>query len=150
MSDWDQKFMSLAQHIGTWSKDRGRKIGAVIVGPDNEIRATGFNGIPRGVRDDVEERHDRETKEKYIWGAHAERNSIYNAARIGVALKGCRIYSTLFPCIDCVIAIIQSGIVELITTPPALDDPQWGEGWKRGLIMLQEATITVRFVEKEF
>jgi dCMP deaminase len=147
MTSWDTKFMGLAEHIATWSKDRGRKIAAVIVGVDNEIRSTGFNGIPRGVRDDLEERHSRETKEKYIWGAHAERNAIYNAARIGVPLKGCRIYSTAFPCVDCVIAIIQSGFVELITRAPNMDDPQWGESYKRAQIMLNEAGIKVRLLD---
>ena len=147
MSTWDEKFMKLAQHIGGWSKDRGRKVGAVVVGIDNEIRSTGFNGIPRGVRDDVEARHSRETKEKYLWAAHAERNAVYNAARIGVSLKGCRMYCTLYPCVDCVIALIQSGIVELITAKPDFNDPQWGEGYKRARVMLDEAKIKVRYMD---
>lgn len=147
MSDWDSKFMKLAQHIGSWSKDCGRKVGAVIVGDGNEIRSTGFNGIPRGVADDVPERHCRETKEKYIWSAHAERNAVYNAARIGLSIKGCRMYCTLFPCTDCVIALIQSGVVELITTKPDLKDPQWGENYKRSQTMLKEAGIKVRFFD---
>jgi dCMP deaminase len=144
---WDQKFMELAQHIATWSKDRSRKIGAVVIGPDNEIRATGYNGIPRGVRDDVEERYSKETKEKYLWVAHAERNAVYNAARVGVSLKGCRVYSTLYPCVDCVIALIQSGIAELITLKPDFKDPQWGEGYKRAQVMLKEANINVRYMD---
>ena len=148
MSTWDQRFMALARHIATWSKDRGRKVAAVIVGVDNEIRATGYNGLPRGVCDTIEDRHSRETKEKYIWSAHAERNAIYNAARIGVPLKGCRLYTTLYPCTDCVIALIQSGIVELITQQPDFNDPQWGEGYKRAQTMLQEAGIQVRFVDE--
>ena len=143
---WDQKFMKLAQHIAGWSKDSSRKVGAVIIGEDNEIRSTGYNGIPRGVRDDVEGRHNKKTKEKYLWFAHAESNAIFNAARIGVPLKGCRIYSTLYPCVDCVIAIIQSGIVEVITTTPDFDDPNWGEGYKRACIMLEEAKINVRYL----
>ncbi|MFA4994498.1 MAG: dCMP deaminase family protein [Bdellovibrionales bacterium] len=144
---WDQKFMRLAQHIAGWSKDRGRKVGAVIVGPDNELRSTGYNGLPRGVRDDVEERHGKETGEKYLWCAHAERNAIYNAARVGIPVKGCRIYGTLYPCVDCVIALIQSGITELITAKPNFKDPQWGEGYKRADIMLKEAKIKVRYMD---
>ena len=36
---------------------------------------------------------DRQKKpEKYFWFEHAERNAIYNAARIGVSTKGCTIY----------------------------------------------------------
>ena len=76
-SNWDLRWMALAQFVATWSKDRGRKVGAVIVGPDNEIRSTGYNGIPRGVNDDVEERHEAATGEKYLWVSHAERNAIY-------------------------------------------------------------------------
>jgi dCMP deaminase len=146
MLDWDSKFMGLATHIASWSKAQGRKIGAVIVGPDNEIRSTGFNGIARGVRDDVDDRHNSETKEKYFWAAHAERNAIYNAARIGMSVNSCRLYSTLYPCSDCVIALIQSGIKELVTTPPDFNDPQWGEGYKRAQIMLEESGINVRFI----
>ncbi len=144
---WDQKFMKLAQHIASWSKDRSRKVGAVVIGEDNEIRSTGYNGIPRGVRDDVEDRYSQKTKEKYLWFAHAERNAIYNAARVGVPLKDCRIYSTLYPCVDCVIAIIQSGIAELITAKPDFNDPQWGESYKRAEVMLKEAKIKVRYVD---
>ncbi len=144
---WDQKFMKLALHIASWSKDRSRKVGAVIIGPDNEIRSTGYNGIPRGVRDDVEARYSKETKEKYLWAAHAERNAVYNAARIGVSVKGCRLYTTLYPCVDCVIAIIQSGVAELITPEPNFNDPQWGEGYKRAKVMLEEAKIVVRYMD---
>lgn len=144
---WDQKFMSLAQHIAGWSKDRGRHVGAVIAGPDNEIRSSGYNGLPRGVRDDVAARHNKETKEKYLWCAHAERNAIYNAARVGISVKGCRIYGTLYPCVDCVIALIQSGIVELITAKPDFKDPQWGESYKRAKVMLKEAKIKVRYMD---
>jgi dCMP deaminase len=147
-SSWDRKFMALAQHIATWSKDRGRKVGAVIVGPDNEIRSTGFNGIPRGVDDTPEHRHDRASKEKYIWCGCAERNAIYNAARIGVALKGCRIYNTLFPCPSCTIAIIQCGLDTMVIMQPDLSDPQYGEDFKRAQTMLHEAQIQVHFLDK--
>jgi len=144
MAKWDERFMCLAEHVSTWSKDRGRHVGAVIVGPDNEIRATGYNGLPRGVNDDIEERHSKVNQEKYLWACHAESNAIFNAARVGVPVKGCRLYVTLYPCIDCTKAIIQSGIAEIITTKPDLSDPQWGEGYKRVLIMLKEAGVIVR------
>ena len=95
-SNWDIRWMALAQFIATWSKDRGRKVGAVIVGPDNEIRSTGYNGIPRGVNDDVEERHEATNGEKYLWVSHAERNAIYNAAIVlDPAQSGCPGYWSL-------------------------------------------------------
>ena len=30
--------MLLAHHLATWSIEKGRRVGTVIVGPDNEIR----------------------------------------------------------------------------------------------------------------
>ena len=50
-SAWDERFMLLAHQIARWIKEKGRRVGAVIVGPDKEIRSTGFNGFPRGVRE---------------------------------------------------------------------------------------------------
>ena len=48
---WHYRFMDIAKLISTWSKDTSTKTGAVIVGPDKEIRATGYNGFVRGVED---------------------------------------------------------------------------------------------------
>ncbi len=135
--------MELALHIATWSKDRSRQVGCVIVGPDNEIRAVGYNGFPRGVDDLHEPRHARPAK--YKWTEHAERNAIYNAARIGTPLQGCRMYLPWFPCMDCARAIAQSGIVELICIKPNLSDPQWGEDFAEVPTLLEEARVTVRW-----
>jgi dCMP deaminase len=149
MTNWDRRFMHLAMVIATWSKEKGRRVGAVIVGPDNEVRSTGFNGFPRGVNDDIEDRHNRDTGEKYIWSSHAERNAIYNAARVGIPLKGCKIYVPWYPCIECAKAIIQSGIDELIAFQPDFDDQKWGEDFKRVQIMLSEAGVRIRFMETD-
>src|SRR5690242_7044614 len=118
MTKWDQRFMELAKLIATWSKDRSTKVGCVVVGTDNEVRSIGFNGFPRGVDDDVEERHERPAK--YAWTEHAERNAIYSAVRVGISLKGCTMYLPWFPCMDCARALIQSGIAELVAFEPNL------------------------------
>ena len=110
---WHYRFMEVATLISSWSKDNSTKTGAVVVGPDREIRATGYNGPVRGVDDDVDERYERPTK--YDFFEHAERNAIYNACLCGTSLKGCTIYVTHFPCTDCARAIIQSGIKQVVT-----------------------------------
>jgi dCMP deaminase len=145
---WDQRFITLAHHLAGWSKEQGRLVGAVVVGPDNEIRSTGFNGLARGVRDDVEERHNRETGAKYLWSVHAENNAIYNAARVGVPLKGCRIYVSWFPCVECAKAIIQVGLSELIGHEPDLNDARWGKEFALVLEMLGEAGVKVRYLPR--
>jgi dCMP deaminase len=97
-------------------------VGSVIVGSGNEIRGTGYNGLPRKVSAHHEARHSRENGEKYLWFEHAERNAIYNMARTGVSTLGCRIYVDNFPCADCARAIIQSGLVQLNSfTPDVMD-----------------------------
>lgn len=141
---WDSYFMTMANHVATRSKDRSTKVGCVIVGPDNEVRSTGYNSFPRGINDDAPERHER--PEKYLWTEHAERNAIYNAARMGTPLKGCRAYLPWFPCMDCARALVQAGIVELVAIRPDLEDKRWGEDFKRVGALFDEAGVRVRFV----
>ena len=50
---WHLRFMEMAKLIASWSKDNSTKVGAIVVGPDREIRATGYNGVVRGVDDDI-------------------------------------------------------------------------------------------------
>lgn len=85
---WREYFIQLAEVVKLKSKDEHTQIGVVIVGSGNEIISTGYNSFARGVKDNVNKRQQR--PEKYYWFAHAERNAIYNAARIGVSTKGCR------------------------------------------------------------
>lgn len=51
--NWDKYFIEMAMHVASKSKDPSTKVGCVIVGPDNEIRSTGYNGFPRGVTETV-------------------------------------------------------------------------------------------------
>ena len=117
---WNKRFMEVAFLVASWSKDPSTKTGAVIVGPDKEIRSTGYNGPVRGVDDDVPERYERPTK--YDFFEHAERNALYNACLTGVSVKGCVMYATHAPCVDCARAIIQAGIKTVITNKIIIDD----------------------------
>ena len=110
---WNYRFLELAELIASWSKDPSTKTGAVVIGPDKEIRATGYNGLVRKVDDDIPERMERPTK--YDFFEHAERNAVYNACLTGASLKNCTMYCTLTPCTDCARAIIQTGIKRVIT-----------------------------------
>ena len=68
-------FMQMLPLIAARSKDPNTKVGAIVVGPDGAIRTTGYNGLVRGIDDDVPERWSRENGEKYYWCEHAERNA---------------------------------------------------------------------------
>ena len=147
MSDWDKRWMDTAYQKGTWSKDRSRKCGAVIVTLENDEVCNGWNGFPRGVDDDVEARHARPIK--YLWSEHAERNALYNACRRGKSTFGCKIYQTLYPCAHCARALIQSGICEVVTISPDWEDATYAEEFAVTKEMLAEAGVKVRFVDGE-
>lgn len=147
-SKWDKRFFDLCEHIAGWSEDQSRKVGAVIVGEANEILATGYNGLPRGISGEVQARHEREGGEKYFWFEHAERNAIFNAARSGTSIEGSTIYCSLFPCADCVRAIIQSGIKHLKTFAAPGDDPSYSRSFQVSEQMLKESGTTISLFEK--
>ena len=114
--------------VATWSKDPSTKTGAIVVGPDREIRATGYNGLVRGVDDNKPERMERPTK--YDFFEHAERNAIYNACLTGTSLKGCIMYATHPPCTDCARAIIQSGIKVVVTNEMEINSATPTNTWR--------------------
>ena len=147
-SIWDARFFSLCALVGSWSEDRSRKVGSVIVGPSNEIRGTGYNGLPRRVSAQPDERHSREGGEKYFWFEHAERNAIYNMARAGVSTLNCRMYVDTFPCADCARAIIQSGIVELNSFAPDMTDKIFSRHYVIAETMFSESGIVLRTFQR--
>lgn len=143
--EWDEYFMQMAQLVATKSKDRSTKVGCVIVGPNHEVRTTGYNGFCRGVYDDgVESRHEK--PEKYFWVEHAERNAIYNAARNGIALEGCTAYVTMIPCADCTRGLIQSGVKRVFFCHYAGDNEKWSESFERSYEMAKEAGVELKIV----
>lgn len=146
---WHYRFMELAFLISTWSKDTSTKTGAVVIGPDREIRATGYNGLVRGVDDNIPERMERPTK--YDFFEHAERNAVYNACLTGTSLKGCTMYATHAPCTDCARAIIQAGIKTVVTNKIIIDEntPKgtWRDKLEYSAQMFKEAGV--EYIELE-
>lgn len=141
---WHRRFLEMAAMAATWSKDPSTKVGAVAVGPNREVRSTGYNGFPRGVKDD-ERYADR--KLKYQLVVHAEMNVCLHAARIGASLEGCTLYVTMSPCSTCAGALIQVGFTEVVI--PIMDEPErWREDFNLGRTILWEAGIGVRGVER--
>ncbi len=111
---WEEYFMGIAILSARRSKDPGTQVGACIVNSGNRIVSVGYNGMPHGCNDDVYpwEREGDMLDTKYAFVCHAELNAILNSA-VG-DLRGCRVYTTLFPCNECTKAIIQKGISEII------------------------------------
>ncbi len=111
---WDEYFMGIALMSSQRSKDPGTQVGACIVNDENRIMSVGYNGMPFGCSDDdfPWDKEGEVLNSKYTYVCHAELNAILNFK--GGDLKGCRVYTTLFPCNECAKAIIQSGLKEVI------------------------------------
>lgn len=111
---WDEYFMGVALLSARRSKDPSTQVGACIVNDQNKIVGAGYNGLPTGchVDDFPWDKQGAFLETKYPFVCHAELNAILN--NIGMDLKGCKIYTALFPCNECTKAIIQAGITEVI------------------------------------
>ena len=147
------KFLPDAKAAQGRSKDRSTKVGAVVLDDDYNIRGSGYNGFPRGVSDDIDERHERPMK--YKFSSHAEENVVAQAARVGVSLKGCTLLLTsLHPCTSCARMIIQAGIKRVLA-PLKKDEGRgeyrvdWNEEERLALEMFQEAGVDVYFYPED-
>jgi dCMP deaminase len=140
-SKWDKRFINLARHAAEWSKDPRTKVGAVVVNDHRQVIGLGYNGFPRGVRDDDERYADRPTKLSLV--AHAERNALDNTF---TNTEGATIYSTLYPCNECAKGIIQKGIKRVVTTPIPEDNRH---NFQVSAMMFEEAGVDVVLVQDD-
>ena len=141
---WDTYFMGVAKLSALRSKDPNTQVGACIVNSSNRIVGVGYNGLPYGCEDDkypwsVREGSLEETKYPYV--VHAELNAILNST---TSLQDCKLYVSLFPCHECVKAIIQSGIKEIVYA----DDKYFGTpSFIASRRMLEASGVKVRQVK---
>lgn len=123
-SKWDERFLELAAHVSTWSKDPSTQVGCIIANDEKKVVAIGINGFPKGIADTDERLNDRETKYKYV--VHSEPNAFANAQG---SVKDCTIYTYPFsPCAECMKLIITNGIKRVVypTASEALRE-RWGD-----------------------
>lgn len=133
--NWTDYYMGFARHAAQKSKD-STKVGAILVGPDGEIRLTAYNGPPRGV-EDLEWRRERPAK--YLFASHAEANLIAFAAREGIRTAGCTVYATHAPCAACARTLIQAGISKIIHGDGTTSMPE--DEFRAASDMLREAKV---------
>lgn len=125
--DLDKVYMSCAENIATLSHARRKKVGCVLVTPEN-ITILSYNGTPSGWDNNCE------TEEVELISAfgerpyfqktgelkslntviHAELNAILHAARQGVSVKGATLYTTLSCCTACSAMIAQAGVKRVV------------------------------------
>jgi dCMP deaminase len=139
------ELMGLAKKAARKSPNRVRKVGAVLAAADG-TRIARCNDFPAGVRD-LDERHEGDGR--FVWMEHAERNAIFEAAKLGTATKAATLATTFFPCIDCARAIVQAGIARLCTPAPDYADAVWGQSFLRSRVILEEGGVVMHFVDAD-
>ena len=125
------------------SKDPSTKVGACILRPDGTIASKGWNGFPRGVKDDVARLNNRELK--YLYTVHADLNAILNARE---PLRGYSMYLTpMPPCACCAGAIIQSGISSVFWTGSCIIPERWKASFEAAYLMFNEAGVNLTWMK---
>jgi dCMP deaminase len=105
---WTNYFLGLAKVASQRSHDIHTQHGCVITDRSNRILGVGYNGFPKGLDDSY---LPLTRPEKYAWMIHAERNALSNCVvrpDNGIA------YVTGQCCNDCVMALWQEGVTQII------------------------------------
>jgi dCMP deaminase len=136
MSAWDDRLYALAKHVAGWSKDPGRKVGAVLTCDRGRVTVQGYNGFPRDVPDDPQWLGNPETRDQFT--VHAEVNAVVNAAR---PLTGWSIYVTESPCNACALILVAAGVRRVVCADIRADS-RWAESQR-----LARATLRIAGVE---
>lgn len=118
---WNDYFLEIAKTCATRSNCFRAKVGAVIVGEDKKIKATGYNGTPSKVIScyelgkcyRIENNIPSGTMYETCRSIHAEQNAIIQAGQDRCKDATMYIYGHEFICILCKRFIVQAGIKEV-------------------------------------
>lgn len=148
MTDKDIKyFFDIANVVASRSKDPSTKTGAVIVSPNKQIIACGYNGFPSGYPDDEKNYLDKSIK--YPRAVHAEINAITSAAKHGVSTLNASIFVVpIHVCNECAKAIIQSGIKHVYIKIDKMTD-KWNNSFKISKELFDACDVEVKIFEKD-
>ena len=116
--EWNEYFLEIAKTVSKRSNCLRAHVGAVIVGADKKIKATGYNGVPSKVLSCMELGECYRIKNKIPSGTryetcrsiHAEQNAIIQAGQDRCQGASMYIFGHNFICILCKRFIVQSGI----------------------------------------
>ncbi len=101
-------YMQIAEVTSKLSYAKRLQVGAVIV-RENQILATGYNGMPSGWENNCEyEVSDNLVTRPEV--LHAESNAIAKVSRSTESSEGATLFCTHAPCMECAKLIYQSGI----------------------------------------
>ena len=119
---WNEYFLQIAKTVALRSNCIRAQVGAVIVGEDKKIKATGYNGTPSKVESCYERGECYRIKNNIPSGTcyetcrsiHAEQNAIIQAGQDRCMGATMYIWGHNFICILCKRFILQAGIEKVI------------------------------------
>lgn len=109
---WDEYFMGIAQMVATRATCPRKSVGAVLV-RDNNILSTGYNSTIRGLPHCEDVGCDMEN-DHCVAVVHAEVNTVVQAARHGIMIKGATLYTLASPCWPCFKTVANAGVVRIV------------------------------------
>lgn len=118
---WDDYFMEIAKTCASRSNCLRAHVGAVIVGDDKKIKATGYNGTPSKVIScyelgycyRIKNNIESGTRYETCRSIHAEQNAIIQAGQDRCKGASMYIYGHTMICILCKRFIAQAGIKDV-------------------------------------
>lgn len=118
-SSWDDLFMNIAYEAAKRTACKFHQTGSVFVDVNRRIISVGYNGPTEGDDHCIEvgcAKVDGDPVTKKLMrcrGAHAEINAIINT-QDPARLRGSTLYTVLYPCYDCMKALNNAGVKEII------------------------------------
>lgn len=101
---WYEHAMDIAETAMKRSEDPYRKVGACILGEENEVLSVAYNGLGSGKN--VDELFWQDRNERLPFMIHAETNALARVKRGDGKIIAC----TLLPCSSCATNIVAHGI----------------------------------------
>jgi dCMP deaminase len=119
--DWNDYFLEIAKTVSKRSNCLRAHVGAVVVGKDKKIKATGYNGVPSKVLSCMELGECYRIKNNIPSGTcyetcrsiHAEQNAIIQAGQDRCMGSSMYVWGHNIICILCKRFIVQSGIEKI-------------------------------------
>ena len=102
---WAEYALEIAYAVSKRSEDPYLKVGSCVLRHDNSVAGVGYNGAPKGININWENRDDRRLRV-----VHSEVNALRYTKPGECKLLAC----TLLPCNDCLKMIASYGIKEVI------------------------------------
>lgn len=137
--------MRTAYVLAQRSPDPSTQNGALLYNPEGDIIGNHVNQFPSGVVY-TDERWERPLKYEVI--EHAERNSIYMAAKWGLETDNSTMVAVWAACSDCARGIIQAGVRRLVRHKQASERGRqnaahWNGSISTADMMLIEAGVEI-------